>query len=171
MSEYIFVTNIFEYSNIRIYSSHSASEHLHGRIFGQPQIDVFSVREKAPSHYLHFLCVFSNVSWNCVQEGCVILFVRTWVLNQNQRKMLFVEVVINRGFGPYWLFKLGMYNAHFSGQPQFLEWDQEIFSVFVVIQHISHLPSIGPKRYRTHPFSIDFCPNSRWFVAYFQQTN
>ena len=27
MSEYIFVTNIFEYSNIRIYSSHSAPYH------------------------------------------------------------------------------------------------------------------------------------------------
>ena len=27
MSEYIFVTNIFEYSNIRIYSSHSALVH------------------------------------------------------------------------------------------------------------------------------------------------
>ena len=26
MSEYIFVTNIFEYSNIRIYSSHSGRE-------------------------------------------------------------------------------------------------------------------------------------------------
>ena len=26
MSEYIFVTNIFEYSNIRIYSSHSGVE-------------------------------------------------------------------------------------------------------------------------------------------------
>ena len=64
--------------------------------------------------------------------------------------------VINGGFGPYWLLKLGMYNAHFSGVPQFLEWDQEIFSVFVLIQHISHLPSIGPGRYRSHSFSIFF---------------
>ena len=30
MSEYIFVTNIFEYSNIRIYSSHSGVEALIG---------------------------------------------------------------------------------------------------------------------------------------------
>ena len=41
MSEYIFVTNIFEYSNIRIYSSHSGSHVMSAAdiIYEQPSYD------------------------------------------------------------------------------------------------------------------------------------
>ena len=39
MSEYIFVTNIFEYSNIRIYSSHSGGITSHERISDDDESD------------------------------------------------------------------------------------------------------------------------------------
>ena len=51
MSEYIFVTNIFEYSNIRIYSSHSG---LKIRILNIESCQFKGLKAKTFGHFQHF---------------------------------------------------------------------------------------------------------------------